>query len=561
MDRSVQRRLLLAMDSIQDRQRLRDYGLRLRANNPSQDQDITRTVDCYESTHQADQCLQLVVSGGAGPLATSQLSPDLRFYARGIVGLGEQALRERWTLQQFVLRAYAEQLSYTQGLAPEEREALNDLSAFYAREFPDPLLQDVRRRLTQRPEWRSRLEAYDRRQVAPATTPVEPRCSSSMDWERHYLQVTGLSYSVPVFTPRNRGIPWAFYESSLLAQFERLKIFLISSDFERLLRPGNGLPNLVIYLGGGFPGSDATLNQCGFRTDDRGGEYSIQQNYIMSNAPFRGFDAWATEVLRHEIGHAIYFRLLTEDHRESVRSLFEATKTFAESDADYIPNSHFADTRYADGRRRYAMKNDMEFFAEMVAEYVSSRMEAESYGGRPFNVRMAIMSRFFAEDGLHPEVFSREAVEAAFRAESVPFQYPAQGYVDLMPSSIFNSSRGWGAELFIGGRGVSGGHVLTYGGGVYLQPGFQQSGSFGLGIEGNVGLMPASWLGLELLGRIGFRGDFSGSQPTGVAGAGLRLRLRPSSVFQFQGFVIPQVDMNNGRRSVDIGGGFGFTFH
>ena len=574
MDLDIQKSLWIGMEGIPKEERLREYAHGFEVDYPVQASQIHSAVDCFVQKSDALQCL----SPGAGTSASGPrpTSIALRF-GKNIGNLGELALKEKWDLNAFAheLEGILSSNDYSE-LKPADRAALSDLVTFYARRLPENDLKNLRTKLKENPAWARRLQAYESRSalILPFDPSTQATCRGKVDWERHAVAIDHTKASVPVFAPRGRGIPWALYENVLKAEFETIKLFLTPADFERVLRPHDKAP-LHFYIGGGFPGSEELLHACDLKTDDRAGEYSDKTNHIMSNVPFRNMN-WAHfgenprlalgsalsiyQVLHHEIGHAIYHRLLTERQRKEFRRFFEAMVPLAAKDSDYIPNSHIYDSREPDKRRHYGMTNEMEFFAEMFTEYLSSNLSGQNYGGRSFAIRKAMMDRFFAEDGIHPEVFSREAVEAAFQSGGVPLQYPMQGYVNIMSGFVVNSAHGLGMELLVGARGISQGKEFALGGAMYVQPGFQNHGSIGFGLEGNVSWLPSPWLGLEALGRFGMRGDFLPHDTQGVAGGGLRVRLWPNSLFQLQAFAIPQVDLGTGHVSVDAGGGFGVMF-
>ncbi len=584
MDLEVQRGLLLALGSIPDEVRQREYARGLAVDLPAQAGEINGTVDCYVRTHDAGQCLSQVL-GGQTISSLPQPSAELRDAARQVAQAGEEALAQGWNRMRYAAefsRVYYGDF-YQNRITSQERIALNNLVSFYARRLPDNTLETVRGGLRSRIyDGTARLSAYDTRPVLPVALPHPPLCSQG-DWEYHMIAVRGLSYSIPVAVPRGLSMPFVLYENALYSEFEVLKTMIAPAEFERIIHPGNGVPDMVFFLGGGFPGSNQVLNVCGMRTDDRGGEFSGSSNHIMSNSAFdnnqwalsaanpigvMGF-AWSFKVLHHEMGHAIYARLLNQQQRDQFEDFFQAMRRgYGAETSDrrdyWVPNSEFVQS--VNGvvhSRTYGLTNEREYFAEMFDEYLSYQLRGDQPIDPPVRARFALMRDFFRRDGVHPEAFSPEAVVAAFRAAGAPLDYRPRsiGGADLLLNGFYNSTTGAGAELYFGGRGVSGSRIFSYGGGAYLQGGFQGPGHLGFGFEGNVGLMPASWIGLDLLGRIGFRADFNSSSPTGVAGLGGRLRLRPSSVFEFQGFFIPQVDMSTGRTSYDVGGGIGFNFY
>jgi hypothetical protein len=586
MDTDLQRDLALGMTCIPDEARLREYAGWLAADKPSQTDKVNKTVDCYVQIHDAAQCLAQVSGGQASSVLPSNRSQD---FCRIVVEKGEQALKEKWNLLQFTLEGVGAVFfnsDYRSILSPEERGSLNELTTFYARRLPDASLETVRSGLREKStDWANRLNVYDSRSVIPIA-PSKPISCTIDEWESHSLAIQGLSYSIPVHFPKGRALPWVFQESALRSEFEALKVFLTHQDLERIL-----MPDLVLYLGGGLAGSDEVLQRCSLRTDDRGGEYSYIWNHIMSNSSFYTMSwetlrnnplyalgsLWAFKTLHHEMGHALYFRLLTGEQRESIRRFYEAVQARIGRDQSldaisFIPNYVLVDLTISndvvstlDGQHRtHAMKNEAEFFAEMFDEYVSTQLQGSDYYGAPFQARKAIMKNFLKPDGIHPEAFSQEAVEEAFRAAGVPLKYPrkGRGEVDLMATVIRNSVREIGAEIFIGGRRISAGRVLTYGGGLFLQAGFEEEGFLMIGLEGNLGLMPASWLGIDAVGRLGFGGELGGSRSLlSTAGLGGRLRFQPSRAFQFHLLFFPQTDLGGGGTSFDISAGIGFQFH
>ncbi len=584
MDGPVQRQLWLGMIGIPTEERLRQYESGIAADHATQGAEIHTAVDCFVRESDAGRCLGQVTGGWGASGAETRPSEALSSYSRQLGLLGERALAERWDLNRFageMSLSIMVTADYQGSLSVEERTAFNVLASFYARMLPDRRVEALQAQLRERADWARRLDAYERR--AQTVFPVAPEsslrvpCQDEVNWETHTLPVRGISYSIPVFSPRGRTIPWAFYESALLSEFEIVKLLLTPQDLERLLRPEGSRPPLRIFIGGGFEGSNGIFNQCGLRTDDRSGEFSLEGNHMMSNESFRmmswewlgrnprtAMSSQIFSVLHHEIGHAIYHNLLSEGDRQAVRRFFDAIRPLAEGDADNIPNSHIADSREPDGNRRYAMTNEAEFFAEMVDEYLYFQLNGIGPGPRPLEARRAMMGRFFGEDGLHPDAFSQDFVEEAFRETGARLRFPDSGHFDLVPSAVFSSQRGGGAELYMGFRGISGDRVLTYGGGVYVQPFFAGPGSFEMGVEGNFGAMPAAWLGLEALARIGLEMPLNASSPGGIAGVGGRLRIRPfprsAPLFQFQGFFVPQINLGNGQWGYDTGGGLAFTF-
>jgi hypothetical protein len=392
-----------------------------------------------------------------------------------------------------------------------EFDGFYEFAEFYYQRISSSWPEYIAQTLTQSEPWQSRTQIYSERQTTVQSL-NPPQCTNDDDWTRTSVTIDGIQYQVPVFTPRFSHVPAWYYTEHIRAGFEILKAFMRPEDVERLLRPADGTPDMAFYVGDGddpvYGNARATFEACELRTEDRGGEYSSLRNHITitesGTVNGGGFipdredplPFWASIHMGgpyltffHEIGHAIYYRLLGTTEHQQVRRMYrfarERVEHSRQENVRYIP-LYFLLGGGGDQYRDYGMTNEREYFSDWFFEYVLLRILGHEPSEGPMLARYQIMEEFLSSSGINLDAFSIENMEEAFRnaGTEVDLAPRQSGFSLTLPhmgvqsfSGDVNGTSGDGLSILIGlqlgyfSRNMPTGFVGGLGGLVDFSPG------------------------------------------------------------------------------------------
>lgn len=517
MDSQLRHDLALAFQCLPENRR-QAYGNESALRYPNERNTIDAIYQCQSEGRDVIEC----VDSFDGDNQAIAPVPDtvLQYCRRYAERLGERAISDQTSVIDFydILRndLYAtDRDSNLIELGHAERVSMNRMAEFYARRLPATYLNDLREHLRSSPD-----RSISPQRLRPFT------CSNADQWRRHDVRIDGLSYMVPVFMTRDDATPRWYYDHLIKIGFEVLKAFMTPTDLDRLLHPQNGSHDLSIYIGGpNETRSGPLFEACGVSLDmangeRAGGRYTPNRHQISifsaMEFPF-GYqlnspgDILAGNMLGtfvHEMAHAIDFAFLDSDSRSAIRQYVRAVVDAVGDDSSrysYIPRYYEVQ---GDGSgwswRDYGTRNHMEWFAEMVTEYVINEVRGMTIAGESYDARRSIMHDFFASSGINLQAFTTDRVLAAHRAAGADIDFDLSGLSLTIPQMGYQTFSG-----NVGDRSVSGGGMMigVHGGYLYhgMPRGFVGGGGalldFTLGMVGdlNDGLL----LDAGLWGRLG----------------------------------------------------------
>jgi hypothetical protein len=387
-------------------------------------------------------CLNKLIHGENSRVADhllGGLSEDARYQC---LRFNTSAKNTNGDSHEFILQSQVElsgilEGRYSKTMPVEEKELFVELAEFYYRSLPS-WLPGTLSHLRATPSAEKQLKAYE--PLPTATQLSNPElCANGSDYRRFDLSIRGLSRSLPFFAPKSDSIPWFYYRDLLTAQFETLKSRIIPADFEKLLSPEEG-PSLSFLIGTEWKKRREFYAQCGIEGSDdsqKSGQYFDKPHRIaLLNAPW-----WASkdrlaggvpetaivtnsaDTLYHEIGHAIDRVFLDEKARQVIQALFRWMAEEYPVNPQIVPQPK----HWINGRP-YAMKNSGELFAQMTAEFFSTKASGIEPKDSALRARMRLMEQFFSPEGIRAEVWTAENIEASFRAERIDLTLTKSGF-------------------------------------------------------------------------------------------------------------------------------------
>jgi len=511
--------------------------------HPDQKPLISEARTCLES-ETAGGCLRKLLHGDkkVSEYNLGELSDSARYECLNLNKSASENRKENGDSYR-----YAEKLSHSlfhlvptlsrsKTLEPEEaRFLLDEMGHFIYQSFP-PWRKKFSAHLQSIPSLRKTLANYP--VSSPSKKSLTPRpCAEPEAFEKRSLVVPGLDYEIPVLHPKSDAIPWWLYDDLLQAGFETIQAFLTPQDMETLLRPGNGRPDFSLLLGISWRQRRDIFAKCGVEGDSKHGLYdanahrvSLLPNHLLvvdnsrgtDGAPLSAIGAGEQETdgdtLLHEVGHALEAIFLKKEHQETVRALYLWTEDQYSHGRNLAPHP-----QHMVGGKPYALKNEQEFFAQMVSEYITQTVFGIPSKEPSVRARARVMSGFFSPGGIRPDAISHKAFEDAYRAEGMELSFGGNSlkifartgfqFAEIPNAGSRIVSNDWHLGLGIGyfHEGIPTG--WTYGGALHLDlnpvgQGFEISATgehrnkptriFDLGISGRIGYaFPMVRLALE----------------------------------------------------------------
>ncbi len=413
---------------------------------PQDANSIRDVYACFQASLNAPACLQAITA--ERPLNYSSFSAIGRFFCASITRNYEDALHTRTSLpeSQANTQILREQIA-SSSVPQDERVSLSESISFY-----QSLLQSDPSRSTflferfeinaQWREWRSRYNYQGTPQVLQSST-----CSP--EWMAHHLTLPGFRYSIPIFVPQNLNHSWAELELELLQVFEALK-FLPPSILERILRPPSGNPmSFFIAVNSSeqnYRNAIPALQDCGFNPNV-GGEYFSSTNRIeifhrSASALYRGNNrhfrsSFLIESLVHEIGHAIYDRILTEHEKIVLAALHEFSRPQQSVTTSWRERTPGAMQSMRTGI--HALENTDEYFATLFADYVMHRMD-EALGQSPqdesphLQARLRILQDLFSLNGHNLHALTFRNVNSIYQSHGLNVNIENFSSIHILPA-------------------------------------------------------------------------------------------------------------------------------
>ncbi len=256
----------------------------------------------------------------------------------------------------------------------------------------------------------------------PATYLTPVSCADASSYTRHELEISGLTYKIPVFVNIANESNWETIRDFLTDALNLLKGVLTPQDFNRFLHPP-GEPDFSIVVNDTNGQSHCDIAGLSTAAHYNGDAHQM----VIRNLDFIDRSVYTT--FFHEIAHGFDNIFLSREDRENVGALHGWLLHLFREGAPprlSIPIIWPACIPSITGPSSenflfpHSLENYKETFADFIAEYLVDLFLGNNEESNPHQrARHRIVNRFFSLGGIYPRAFSVPNIEAAYRQEGI----------------------------------------------------------------------------------------------------------------------------------------------